>query len=152
MNYWLLKSEPITYSIDHLARRPEQRDRWDGVRNYQARNFLREQIKVGDLAFFYHSSCTPPGIAGIVKVVKAGYPDPTAFDPTSKYYDAETSPAAPRWFSVDVQLQKVFKHLITLEQLKQQPALATMRLLQKGNRLSVLPVSAEEWSIIMGLV
>jgi len=123
MNHWLFKSEPETFGIDTLARKPDQTEHWDGVRNYQARNMLRDDIKPGDLAFFYHSNCTPPGIVGIIKIVKAGYPDVTAFDPESKYYDPTSSPDHPRWFIVDVRFVKNFDSMITLEALKSHPAL-----------------------------
>ena len=148
MNYWLMKSEPTTFSIQHLAKAPKQTTHWEGVRNYQARNMLRDQMQVGDLAFFYHSNATPPGIAGIVEIVRAGYPDFSAFEANSKYYDADSHPDKPRWFMVDVQLKQIFPKLLPLDTLKQHPTLHNMRLLQKGNRLSVMPVSHEEWHFI----
>lgn len=149
MQYWLFKSEPETFSIDTLARRPKQTEHWDGVRNYQARNMLRDQIKVGDQGFFYHSSCTPPGIVGIVEIVKAGYPDGSAFDPESKYYDPTASRDNPRWFMVDVRLVKKFKQMITLEELKEHSALRNMQVARRGNRLSITPVTEKEWKIIL---
>lgn len=152
MNYWLFKSEPETFGIDLLAKKPNQTEHWDGVRNYQARNMLRDQIKVGDLAFFYHSNCTPPGIVGIIQIVKSGYPDSTAFDPESKYYDPASSPDHPRWFMVDVKLVKKFSRMITLEELKSHPALETMQVARKGNRLSITPVTATEWDVILAMV
>ncbi len=153
MNHWLLKSEPATFGIDALAALPKQTTAWDGVRNYQARNMLRDSMKKGDLAFFYHSSCDVPGIAGIVSVVKSGYPDPTAFDPKDDHYDADSAPGDPRWFVVDVKLQRKFKRIITLDALRkhERDALADMVLLRRGNRLSVTPVTASEWSFILTL-
>lgn len=151
MNYWLMKSEPDCFSLENLKKAKNQISSWDGVRNYQARNMLRDQMKVGDLAFFYYSSCTPPGIAGIIKIVKAGYPDFTAMDPNSDHFDAKSSPDNPIWFMVDVQFVKQFSQLISLEELKKHPALSGMRLLMKGNRLSVMPVEKEHWDIILSL-
>lgn len=151
MNYWLFKSEPETFSIDTLSKRPKQTEHWDGVRNYQVRNMLREEIKVGDLGFFYHSSCNPPGIAGIIEVVKNGYPDFSAFDISSKYYDPKSTPEKPRWYMVDVKLVKKFPELITLQQLKTKPALKNMLILRKGNRLSITPVSKKEWDVICAM-
>jgi len=149
MNYWLMKSEPDGFGIDHLQARPKRTAPWDGVRNYQARNFLRDGMRKGDLAFFYHSSCAAPGIAGIVKIVRAGYPDHTAWNPDGEHFDPRSSPANPIWYMVDVQLVREFRHPITLAALKQHPALRHMKLLQRGNRLSVLPVSAPEWNTIL---
>jgi predicted RNA-binding protein with PUA-like domain len=149
MQYWLFKSEPETFSIEHLAKKPKQTEHWDGVRNYQARNMLRDKIKKNDKAFFYHSNCTPPGIAGIVEIVKPGYPDFSAFDPESKYFDPKSTPENPRWFMVDVKLIKRFKRLITLEELKQHPLLEKMVVTRRGNRLSITPVTATEWNIIL---
>lgn len=152
MNYWLFKSEPETFSIDTLSHRPKQTEHWDGVRNYQARNMLRDQIKVGDKGFFYHSNCTPPGIVGIVEIVKAGYPDFTAFDPESKYYDPTSSPENPRWFMVDVRLVKKFNRMITLEELKEHSALREMQVARKGSRLSITPVTEKEWNTILSFL
>jgi|SRR3984885_2163544 predicted RNA-binding protein with PUA-like domain len=153
MNHWLLKSEPDSFSIDDLAARPKQTTAWDGVRNYQARNMLRESMKKGDTAFFYHSSCDVPGIAGIVRVSKEGYPDKTAFDPKDDHYDAQSDPSDPRWFVVDVKLVRKLKRLITLDELRRHAndELSEMRLLQRGNRLSVTPVSKAEWEFILTL-
>ena len=148
MQYWLMKSEPLTYGIDHLAALPQQTDTWEGIRNYQARNMIRDEMKKGDLAFFYHSNCKPPGIVGIMEIVKESYPDHTAFDPNSKYYDPKSSPDKPRWMQVDVKLKQRFKQIIALDELRQQPELANMRVLQKGNRLSITPVSKKEWQVI----
>lgn len=152
MNYWLFKSEPNTFSIDDLARRPKQTEHWDGVRNYQARNMLRDEIKKGDLGFFYHSSCTPPGIAGIVEVVKEGYPDNTAWDIRSAHYDAGSTPDNPRWYMVDVKLVKKFPRFITLDEIKRQSKLKDMLILRKGNRLSITPVTNSEWKVILEMI
>ena len=152
MNYWLLKSEPGVFSIDDLAARPDQIEPWDGVRNYQARNMLRDQMRRGDRAFFYHSNTEVPGIVGIVEIMREGYPDDTAFDPESKYYDLKSTPANPRWYRVDVKLVRKFERIITLAKLKvQAEQLGDLMLLQRGNRLSVMPVTAEQWKFILGL-
>jgi predicted RNA-binding protein with PUA-like domain len=151
MNYWLMKSEPDCFGIDHLRSRPEQTEHWDGVRNYQARNFLRDDMHKGDLAFFYHSSCAEPGIAGIVQIVRAGYPDHTAWAPKGEHFDPKSSPDNPIWYMVDVKLERTFKHPVTLTALKNNPALRGMKLLQRGNRLSILPVTAKEWKTILNM-
>lgn len=150
MSYWLLKSEPNCFSIEDLARRPQQTEPWDGVRNYQARNFLRA-MQYGDQAFFYHSSCASPGIVGMVKIVKTAYPDTTAFDLLNHHYDPSSHPLNPRWFCVEVKLIEKFATPITLADLKKQTTLSNMTLLKKGNRLSVMPVSEQEWNIILSL-
>jgi len=151
MNYWLLKSEPSTFGIDDLAKRPGKRDGWDGVRNYQARNFLRE-MKKGDLAFFYHSSAEEgTGVAGIVKIVAEAHPDTTAFDPKDHHYDPKSDPDKPTWYRVDVKLERKFKRLIPLAELKARRELAGFRLLQPGNRLSVMPVEKKHWDAILKL-
>ncbi len=151
MNYWLMKSEPNAFSIDDLQQMPEQTEHWDGVRNYQARNMLRDQMKLGDQVFFYHSNCETPGIVGIMEVAREGYPDHTACDPRSKYFDPKSSPDAPRWFMVDVKYIRHTRRLIPLAELKEQDALENMPLLRKGNRLSIMPVSAPEWAYILRL-
>lgn len=151
MHYWLFKSEPACFSIDDLSRRAKQTAAWDGVRNYQVRNMLRDDIKPGDQAFFYHSSCTPPGIAGIVSIVKAGYPDNTAWDIHSEHYDPGSTPENPRWYMVDVTLVKKFPHFITLDEIKRNPALKKMLILRKGNRLSITPITKEEWMAVSKL-
>lgn len=151
MKYWLMKSEPEVFSIDHLRARPKQTEHWDGVRNYQARNMLRDEMQGGDLVFFYHSNCAVPGIVGIAQVVRAGYPDFTALDPESKYYDPGHTPERPRWYMVDVKFKRKLKRTITLEELKALPELADMPLVRKGNRLSVMPVSKEHWEAILAL-
>lgn len=149
MHYWLFKSEPNTFNMDDLKQRPRQIEHWDGVRNYQVRNLLRDKISVGDQGFFYYSSCTPPGIAGIVEVVKKGYPDFTAWDPRSKYFDPKSTPEKPRWFMVDVKFIKKFSRLITLDEIKKHPKLKTMQVARRGNRLSITSVTAEEWKTIL---
>jgi predicted RNA-binding protein with PUA-like domain len=153
MNHWLLKSEPDSFSIDDLAARPKHTTAWDGVRNYQARNMLRDSIKKGDTAFFYHSSCAVPGIAGIVSVVKEGYPDKTAVDPQHHHYDADSDPKEPRWFVVDVKLVRKFARVITLDELRKHAgkALSEFVILRRGNRLSVTPVTAKDWDFILSL-
>jgi len=147
MLYWLMKSEPSELSIDDLAKAPERSTPWFGVRNYQARNFMRDQMRVGDLAFFYHSSCPEPGIAGVVRISKAAYADASQFDRNSPYYDAKATRAAPRWFNVEVTLVEKTR-LVPLAELRAQRKLGTMRLLQRGNRLSITPVESEEWKFI----
>ena len=153
MNYWLLKSEPDSFGIEDLARAPRKTCAWDGVRNYQARNTLRDAMKKGDQAFFYHSSCDIPGIAGIVSVVKEGYPDSTAFKRGHHHDDAESDPKNPRWYMVDVRLERQFARIVTLDELRAYVAgpLKSMVLLRKGNRLSVMPVTKSEWQFILGL-
>jgi predicted RNA-binding protein with PUA-like domain len=149
MNYWLMKSEPDTFSIDNLKQK--KREAWDGVRNYQARNFMRDGMRVGDGVFFYHSNCAEPGIAGLAEVASDAYPDPSQFDPKSKYFDPGSSRDNPRWMLVDVKFVKKLKRVITLDELKTHPKLEGMTLLRKGNRLSVMPVDAAEWKYILGL-
>ena len=148
MRYWLMKSEPSTYGIDQLAAARRKTDHWDGVRNYQARNFMRE-MKVGDQAFFYHSNCAEPGVVGIVEIAREHYPDFTAFDPTSSYYDAKSSPNNPRWYMVDVRFVRKMKDTIPLSEIKQNLSLEELRLVRRGNRLSVMPVTAKEWKAIL---
>jgi len=147
MRYWLLKSEPDEFSIDDLAAAKNRTTAWFGVRNYQARNFMRDQMRVGDRAFFYHSSCPEPGIAGIVEISAQAYPDATQFDRKGAYYDPKASPEAPRWVSVDVSLVAKTR-LISLPELRAHPELARMRVLQRGNRLSVTPVDPDEWAFV----
>lgn len=150
MQYWLLKSEPSVFGIDDLAKRPGKQDSWTGVRNFQARNFLRA-MKRGDLAFFYHSSAKDTGIAGIVEVVREAYADPTALDPKSEYFDPKSTPDNPLWYTVDVKLERKLGRLISLSELKQQSALSGMRLLRRGNRLSVMPVDKQHWDAVLKL-
>jgi predicted RNA-binding protein with PUA-like domain len=151
MRHWLFKSEPDCFSIEALSRCRNQTQHWDGVRNYQVRNMLRDDIKVGDLAFFYHSSCHPPGIAGIVEVVKDGYPDFTALDLHSDHFDPKSTPDNPRWYMVDVKLVEKFPRLLTLEEIKRHPQLSNMLINRKGNRLSITPVTKQEWDVISRL-
>ena len=149
--YWLMKSEPDAYSIDDLAREKNKTTCWDGVRNYQARNLMRDEMKKGDLVLFYHSSAKPPGVAGAARVVRESYPDHTALDRKSKYYDEKSTADNPRWFMVDIKLVKKFKRLIPLEELKSIKALEGMVLLQKGSRLSVQPVTKKQYETILKL-
>lgn len=149
MNYWLFKSEPAEFSIDDLAQRPGQTEPWDGVRNYQARNMMRDQMKCGDQAFFYHSNTEPPGIVGIIEIVREAYPDPTAFDVNDKHYDPKSNPDQPRWMMVDVKLVRKLSRLISLAELREQPELVDMPLVRRGNRLSVMPVNGSQWQHIL---
>lgn len=149
MRYWLFKSEPETFSIDHLRKCHRSTEHWDGVRNYQARNMLRDEVKKGDQVLFYHSNCKPPGIAGIAEVMKDGYPDFTAWDPRSDHFDPKTNPEKPQWYMVDVKFVEKFPQLISLDQLKQNTKLHHMQVLRRGNRLSITPVSKEEWNVIL---
>jgi len=148
MRYWLMKSEPSDVSIDDLAKLPDQTVAWYGVRNYQARNFMRDQMKVGDGVMFYHSNCEVPGIAGIAKVSSTAYPDATQFDKKNKYFDAKATQETPRWFNVDVQFVKKIK-IISLAELRTYPELESMRILQRGNRLSITPLDPSEWKFIV---
>jgi predicted RNA-binding protein with PUA-like domain len=152
MNYWLMKSEPDVFGINDLYNKPNQTEHWDGVRNYQARNMMRDAMKLGDLVFFYHSNCDQPGIVGIMEVVKEGYPDFTAFDPDDSHFDPKSDPTQPRWIMIDVKYIRRLSRTITLKELKLLPELTGMVLLRPGNRLSIMPVSKEEWGYIMSLV
>jgi len=147
--YWLMKSEPSCFSIDDLHNAPNQTSPWDGVRNYQARNFMQKDMKLGDKIFFYHSNCKPPGIIGIAEVASGAYPDHTAFDPESDHPDPKSTPDNPRWFMVDVRYVEQFPKIIPLDELKLHTELASMPLLRKGNRLSVMPVGETEWQYIV---
>jgi predicted RNA-binding protein with PUA-like domain len=147
MRHWLMKSEPDECSIDDLVRAPQQTTAWTGVRNYQARNFMRDEMRVGDLAFFYHSSCPEPGIAGIVEIATPAYPDPTQFDRKSEYFDPKSERDHPRWMLVDVRLVEKTR-LVKLAELRAAPELGGMRILQRGNRLSITPVTPSEWRYI----
>ncbi len=147
MRYWLMKSEPADVSIDDLANYPDQTVAWYGVRNYQARNFMRDQMQVGDGVLFYHSNCSEPGIAGIARVSSTAYPDATQFDRNSKYFDPKATREQPRWFNVDVQLARKIA-LIPLDELRIHPQLGRMRTLQRGNRLSITPLDPAEWDFI----
>jgi predicted RNA-binding protein with PUA-like domain len=150
MKYWLMKSEPGTFGIDDLARAPRRTAGWDGVRNYQARNMLRDRFAVGDRAFFHHSSCDEPGIVGTMEVVRAGHPDPTAFDRKDPHFDAGSDPKNPRWYQVEVRLLRKFANPVTLDMLREHAKrdLKDLLVLRRGNRLSVMPVTAAEWKFI----
>jgi len=150
MRYWLMKSEPDEFSIDDLAAAPGRTTPWFGVRNYQARNFMRDQMQVGDQVLFYHSSCPEPGIAGICTVSAPAYPDATQLDPKNPHYDARSKPDAPQWVNVDVKFVRKTR-LVSLAELRAHPELAKMRILQRGNRLSITPVDPEEWAFIVKL-
>jgi len=151
MNYWLLKSEPTSYSIDHLRQEKNKTTSWDGVRNYQARNFMRDAMKKGDLAFFYHSNCDEPGITGIVEIVREAHPDLTALDPEDHHYDPKSTSDNPRWVVVDVKFKQKFNKIIPLRTLKDNPRLKELLILRKGNRLSVTPVSKKDWDAIIAM-
>ena len=153
MNHWLLKSEPSVFSIDSLESASRKTTAWEGVRNFQARNMMRDTMRKGDLAFFYHSSCAEPGIAGIVEVVRDGYPDPTAADPKSEYYDAKSTAIKPRWYCVDVKLVRRTRTLISLATLREHAAdhLDGLLLLRRGSRLSVTPIDQQHWDFILTL-
>ena len=146
--YWLMKSEPSVFSIDDLARSPQQTTCWDGVRNYQARNFMRE-MAVGDRVLFYHSNAEPPAVVGIAEVVRTAYPDDSQFDKKSRHYDPASTKAAPRWDMVDIRHGETFKAVLPLDRLRQEPKLKGMVLLRKGSRLSVQPVTEAEWNVIV---
>lgn len=149
--YWLMKTEPDVFGLAHLERCNERTTPWDGVRNYQARNLLRDEIRVGDGVLFYHSRISPPEVVATCKVVRAGYPDPSQFDPRSKYHDPGSSEDDPRWFCVDVKLDRKFTTPVTLAELKQAPGLEQMMVTRKGARLSVQPVTADEWKVVTRL-
>jgi len=152
MNHWLIKSEPDAFSIDDLRCRPGRREHWDGIRNYQARNYMRDGMAKGDLALFYHSSCPQPGIVGIVEIVSSAYPDHTAFDPNSKYFDAGSTPDDPRWLMVDIRYKRKMRRLISLEEIKQHAdRLDGFPLIRRGNRLSIMPVASAHWELILSL-
>lgn len=151
MHYWLFKTEPSELSIDTLAQLGPRGACWEGVRNYQARNMLRDQVQPDDRVFIYHSSCALIGVAGVARVIRAAYPDPTQFDPASAYFDAASSRDNPRWIAVDVVHERTFAQLIPLQALKANPALAELAVVQKGSRLSVTPVSAAEWTVVLDM-
>jgi predicted RNA-binding protein with PUA-like domain len=148
MRYWLMKSEPSVVGIDHVLAMPGQTVDWWGVRNYQARNFMRDQMKLGDQVFFYHSNCPVPGIAGLAEVAKLAYPDRLQFDPASHYFDPKSTAENPRWVNVDVRIVKKTRH-VSLDELRSHPELTHMRVLQRGNRLSITPVDPAEWKFIV---
>lgn len=149
MTYWLFKSEPNCYSIDDLKR--DDVEHWDGIRNYQARNMLRDDVKLGDKVLFYHSSCAEPAVVGLCEVVKESYPDHTAFDPTSEHPDPKSDPENPRWFMVDVKFEAKFKNPLSLKQMKEMTEFSGMRLLQRGNRLSLFPVDKKHFDLVCDL-
>ncbi|MGB5831210.1 MAG: EVE domain-containing protein [Thiohalocapsa sp.] len=153
MAYWLMKSEPDDFGIDDLAARPDRTEPWDGVRNYQARNMMRDQMKVGDKVLFYHSNCKIPGVVGIAEVVRESYPDHTAFDPEAKYHDPKSDPDNPRWFMVDVSYARHLERTIPLTELKEHAdgPLKDFALVRRGNRLSIMPVTPEQWNFILSL-
>jgi predicted RNA-binding protein with PUA-like domain len=149
--YWLVKSEPDVFSFDDLLASPDRTTCWDGVRNYQARNFMRDDMKVGDGVLFYHSNSKPMGIAGVAEVVRAAYPDHSAFDPSDAHHDPKSKPESPTWMMVDIRAVEPLSPLITLDELRSMPALDGMELLRRGSRLSVQPVSAEHWKTILAI-
>lgn len=151
MNYWLMKSEPDTFGINDLHNKPNQTEHWDGVRNYQARNMMRDDMKLGDQVFFYHSNCDVPGIVGIMEVVKEGYPDFLAFDPDDKHFDPKSDHEHPRWFMVDVKYVRTLYRTISLKELRLQKELEGLALVRRGNRLSIMPVSKDQWEFILSL-
>ncbi len=150
-NHWLMKSEPAEVSIDHLAAAPGQTLPWTGVRNYQARNFMRDAMRPGDGVLFYHSSCAEPGIAGLAEIAGGLQPDTTQFDSASPYFDAKSTPAQPRWLQLDVRLVRKTR-LLALREMRQAPELASMQVLQRGNRLSITPVTPAEWQAVLALL
>lgn len=147
MKYWIFKSEPSTYSINDMMR--DVTTYWNGVRNYQARNFLRDDVKIGDQVLFYHSSCEVPAVVGLCEVVKNGYPDFTAFDPKSEYFDSKSKMKEPTWFMVDIKFVKKFRNPVTLQNIKSNPKLKNLKLVQKGNRLSIIPITKDEFDEIL---
>ncbi len=153
MAYWLMKNEPEEFGIDDLRKRAKKTEPWDGVRNYQARNMMRDQMKVGDQAFFYHSNCATPGVVGIMKICSKSYPDPTAFDPEDAHYDPKSDPDNPRWFLVDVKYVRKLKRTIALSELREHAdtKLKDLIILRRGNRLSITPVTKKEWDFILSL-
>lgn len=154
MNHWLMKSEPDVFSIDDLRSAPKKTTCWDGVRNYQARNMMRDDMKTGDRVFYYHSNCTVPGIVGTARITRESYPDHTAFDPQDPHYDPKSDPENPRWMMVDIAFVRKFKKIVSLKELREfsDSSLKDLALLRRGNRLSVMPVSADEWAFIESLV
>lgn len=148
MAYWLFKTEPEAFSVDDLEAMPDQTEHWDGIRNYQARNFLRDQINLGDQVFIYHSSCKNVGIVGLAEVVRAGYVDHTQFDPEAKYYDPKATPDNPRWYMVDIQLKYKFAKLLSLAEIKKMPDIVDVGLVKKGHRLSIMPVNEAEFNLL----
>ena len=151
MRYWLMKSEPDVFGIDHLAKAPKRTTSWGGVRNYQVRSLLRDEIEVGDRAFFYHSSCPEPGVAGVMEVTRAGYPDASQFDPRDEYYDPKSTRAKPLWYAVDVTFRERFETPVFLQELRKHAPLKDLQMLRRGNRLSITAVTPAEWKFILAL-
>lgn len=149
--YWLMKSEPDVFSIDDLRAQPRATSSWDGVRNYRARNYMRDEMKKGDLVLFYHSNCANPGVVGLAEVTTEAYPDHTSWDPSSQYYDPRSTPETPRWFMVNVRWRGTFRQKVSIEQMRRTPGLKNMGLLRRGQRLSVMPVSRKEFDEICRL-
>ncbi len=149
MNYWLFKTEPSDFSIDDLANRPDKREGWDGVRNYQARNFMRDVAQIDDLVLVYHSSCKNVGIAGLARVSKVQLPDPTQFDPTSKYFDSKSTEEAPRWWMVEIEHIETFEKVLTLKTIKALPQITKLPLLKRGHRLSIMPIIKDEFIVLL---
>ncbi|WP_438865611.1 EVE domain-containing protein [Neptunicella sp.] len=148
MQYWLFKSEPDAFSIDDLAAMPNQTEHWDGIRNYQARNYLRDEVKLGDQVFFYHSSCKDVGIVGVAEVVKESYPDDSQFNPESNYFDPKANPDNPRWMMVDIKFKQKFDNILSLKNIKAMPEITEIGLVKKGHRLSIMPVTKQEWQFL----
>jgi predicted RNA-binding protein with PUA-like domain len=151
MRHWLMKSEPETFGLDDLAKLPKRTTMWDGVRNYQARNMMRDDMRCGDRVFFYHSNCMEVGIVAICRIVREAYPDSSAANPDSPYFDPLSNPTQPRWVAVDLRLERRLRRTVTLAEMKAAPALAGMALVRRGNRLSVMPVTPAEWDCILSL-
>lgn len=151
MRYWLMKTEPAVFSFEDLRKRPLSTDHWEGVRNYQARNYMKDEMGKGDKVLFYHSNCEVPGVVGIAVISRKAYPDFFSWDRTSRYYDPKSTPEKPRWFMVDVTWAKTFRHIVTLKDLKAEPQLKGMKVLQKGQRLSIMPVTKEEFDIVSAM-
>lgn len=151
MRYWLMKTEPTVFSFDDLRNRPGSTDHWEGVRNYQARNYMRDDMKKGDRVLFYHSNCNEPGVQGIAEVTKEAYPDFFSWDPASRYYDPKSSPEKPRWFMVDLTWKQAFKKMVSLDDMRSERSLKNMKVLQKGQRLSIMPVTKEEFDTVCAI-
>jgi predicted RNA-binding protein with PUA-like domain len=151
MRYWLMKTEPTVFSLDDLRNKPHSTDHWEGVRNYQARNYMRDDMKKGDRVLFYHSNCEEPGVAGIAEVTKKAYPDFFSWDRTSRYYDPRSTTEKPRWFMVDLTWKQAFREIVSLKNMKANTALKNMKVLQKGQRLSILPVTKEEFEKVYAM-
>lgn len=151
MRYWLMKTEPAVFSFDDLRNKPGSTDHWEGVRNYQARNYMRDDMKKGDRVLFYHSNCKEPGVQGVAEVTKEAYPDFFSWDPASRYYDPKSSPEKPRWFMVDVTWKQAFQKMVSLDDMKAEKTLRNMKVLQKGQRLSIMPVTKEDFDTVCAI-